>query len=147
MGNELVGKTTVTFVWIAPNETAVEALRVFFQGHYEFMKEKSYREGSLKLIQYSISESPEYEGMCLPWSSHQVGSLEPGYKKFGQGEFPKTTGRTVFTLFEIYENEDGLHHHWIESEPFQDEFVELHDAHKIELQMFNHMKIIQSLWD
>ena len=57
----MVGKSTVTFVWIASNENAVEALRVFIQGHYEFMKEKSYREGPLKLLQYTISESPEYK--------------------------------------------------------------------------------------
>ena len=147
MGDTLVGKSTVTFVWIASTETAVEALKVFFEGHYEFMKEKSYKDGPLKLIHYSISESPEYEGMCLPWSPDKKGALEPGYVKFGKGEFPKTTGRTVFTLFEIYESEEGLHHHWIESAPWADEFAELHNVHEIELQMFNQMKVIQSLWD
>ena len=131
MGETLVGKSTVTFVWIASNENAVEALRVFFQGHYEFMKEKSYREGPLKLLQYTISESPEYK---------EVGP-------FFEGKFPETTGRTVFTLFEIYETADGIHHHWIESAPWAGTFTEVIDAHKIELQMFNQMKVIQSLWD
>ena len=85
----------------------------------------------LKLLQYTISESPEYK---------EVGP-------FFEGKFPETTGRTVFTLFEIYETADGLHHHWIESAPWADTFTEVIDAHKIELQMFNQMKVIQSLWD
>ena len=85
--------------------------------------------------------------MCLPWSPDKKGPLESGYVKFGKGEFPKTTGIIVFTLFEIYESEDGLHHHWTVLAPWADEFAELHDIHEIELQMFNLIKFIQSLWN
>ena len=58
MGETLVGKSTVTFVWIASNENAVEALRVFIQGHYEFMKEKSYREKEMNCMYTPYSPLP-----------------------------------------------------------------------------------------
>ena len=73
MANALKGKTTVSITWIAPTKEGVDALNIFFDGHYEFMETKSYREGPLKLIQYVISESPEYDGM----------------DEFFEGKFPK----------------------------------------------------------
>ena len=73
MANELKGKSTASITWIAPNESAVEALRIFFEGHYEFMRNKSYREGPLKLVQYVVSESPEYAG----------------FTEFFDGKYPK----------------------------------------------------------
>ena len=131
MPNALKGKSTVSITWIAPTETAVEALRIFFDGHYEFMESNSYREGPLKLIQYIISESPEYEG----------------FNEFYEGKFPKKTGRTIFNLFEIYENEEGLHHHWIETAPVAEVLAEMVETHNMEIVCFNQMKVRQSLWD
>ena len=43
----------------------------------------------------------------------------------------KKTGRTVFTLTEIHETDDGLFHHCIESNDFRSEFAEIASAHKI----------------
>jgi hypothetical protein len=57
----LDGTSTVCFVWKVPTEEGVQALRDFFEFHYTYMKEKSYQHGPLELIQYTISESPEYE--------------------------------------------------------------------------------------
>ncbi len=95
------------------------------------MKAKSYREGPLKLTQYVISESPEYDGV----------------DEFWQGVFPKKTGRTIFNLFEIYETEEGLHHHWIETAPMADVVGEMEETYNIEVIIFNQMKVRQSLWD
>ena len=53
-------------LWKVP-EHGVQAMRDFFEFHFEYMKEKSYQEGELKLIQYSISESPEYVEDMQPW--------------------------------------------------------------------------------
>ena len=131
MANALKGKTAVSITWIASNDTAAEAMRVFFEGHFEFMVNKSYREGPLKLVTYSIAESPE-------WAEN---------KSWEQGKIPATTGRTIFNLYEIYETPDGLHHHWIESAGYLDTFYELMETHKIEVHLFNQMKIIQSLWE
>ena len=116
MANELKGKSTASITWIAPNESAVEALRIFFEGHYEFMKNKSYREGPLKLVQYVVSESPEYEG----------------FSEFFDGQYPKKTGRTIFNLFEVYETEDGLHHHWIETKEIAEELWSMVQTYDLE---------------
>ena len=59
MANALVGKTSVTYVWIVPTQEGVEALRNFFDDHANFMCVKSYQHGPLKLIHYFISEGPE----------------------------------------------------------------------------------------
>ena len=52
MANELKGKTSVSIVYVTPNERATEALRVFIEGHMEYMKTKSHETGPLKLIHY-----------------------------------------------------------------------------------------------
>ena len=75
-------------VFVTPNERATEALRVFIEGHMEYMKTKSHENGPLKLIHYSFSESPE-------WSDNS---------RWHTGETPGTTERRVFHLFEILFN-------------------------------------------
>ena len=95
------------------------------------MKEKSYQQGPLELIQYTISESPEYDNDA---SSHE-------------GQFHPTTGKTIFTLFEIYRTEDSLHHHMIDGKVFASELYELATTDDIEFQLMNQMKVLQSLWD
>jgi len=96
------------------------------------MEEKSYQNGPLSMVHYSISESPEYEQDDAAWA---------------QGKYPKTTGKTIFHLYEIYESADGLHHHWIESAEFLPIFEELCATHQIKGEVNNQMKIMQSLWD
>ena len=102
MANALKGKTSACLVFVTPNERATEALRVFIEGHMEYMKAKSHETGPLKLIHYSFSESPE-------WADNS---------RWHTGETPSTTERRVFHLFEIYENLEGLQHHWTETEEF-----------------------------
>ena len=138
MANALKGKSTVFMTFIAPNSEAAETLRMFFENHYEFMKEKSHKEGPLKLINYYISESPE-------WLND--GPYSAGPAPFFEGKFPEKTGRIVFVLHEIYENEDGLHHHYIESKDFAPEFDNMLSTYNIEYKEFNQMKVIQSLWE
>ena len=52
---------------------------------------------------------------------------------FLEGEIPEKTGRTVFTLFEIYAQEDGLKHHWIESAEFIPTMTEAVELFNVEL--------------
>ena len=127
----LDGTSTVCIVWKVPTEEGVQAMRDFFKFHYTYMKEKSYQQGPLELIHYSISESPEYE-LTGDWFD---------------GKFPPTTGRTIFTLFEIYRNDDGLHHHFIDGKDFGPELLEIATTYNIEFHLMNQMKVIQSLWD
>ena len=131
MANALKGKTSACLVFVTPNERAIEALRVFIEGHMEYMKAKSHETGPLKLIHYSFSESPE-------WADNS---------RWHTGETPSTTERRVFHLFEIYENLEGLQHHWTETQEFIGEYYELIETHNIEVHTFNQMKIIQSLWE
>ena len=131
MTNALTGKRSVALIFIAPDEKAAEVMREFFKAHFDFMQAKSYQEGPLKLIAYQISESPEYEkDVC--WT---------------EGKYPKETGRTAFHLYEIYETEEGLHHHWIESSEYVLETFEIVKTYGIEFHLLNQMKVIQSLWD
>ena len=59
----------------------------------------------------------------------------------------KPEGWWVVTLFEIYETEDGLHHHWIESKDIhllaEDWLKEVGG----EITVHTHQTIMQSLWD
>ena len=57
MANALKGKTSVSIIYITPNERATEALRVFIEGHMEYMRTKSHETGPLKLICDSVSEA------------------------------------------------------------------------------------------
>ena len=131
MANALDGTSTVCLVWKVPTEEGVQALRDFFEFHYTYMKEKSYQNGPLELIQYTISESPEYELSGL-WH---------------EGKFPLTTGKSIFTLFEIYRTLDGLYHHFIDGKDFEPELFEIVTTYNIEFHLMNQMKVIQSLWD
>ena len=62
MVTELEGKASVSVLYIAKDAAAVAALSEFFEGHMEFMKAKRETEGPRKLLHYSISSSPEWEG-------------------------------------------------------------------------------------
>ena len=99
MANALQGKTLTTMTVILPNEEVAAEMMENIHGHLEFMQEKSYREGPLKLIQYFISSGPEWKESS----------------SFLDGKIPEITGRVVVTMVEIYETDDGLHHHWVES--------------------------------
>ena len=138
MAKALKGTSSVFMVFIAPNDEAAAGVRIFFENHIEFMKEKSHQQGPLKLIQSTYSESPEWQN---------DGPYIAGPASFFEGEFPAKTGRTVFVLSEIYENENGLHHHYVESKDFISEFDEMISTYGIEFKEFNQMKITQSLWD
>ena len=58
----------------------------------------------------------------------------------------KKTGKTIFTLNEIYDTEEGLRHHYIESAEIVSEFSEMITIYKIELRTFNQLKVTHSLW-
>ena len=62
MFSQLEGKASVSVLCIAKDAAAVTALTEFFECHMEFMKAKRETEGPQKLLHYSISSSPEWEG-------------------------------------------------------------------------------------
>ena len=115
----------------ADTEIAAKDFMESASGHFAFMQEKSYQNGPLKLVQYVVSSGPEWKE----------------YNSFLDGKMPEKTGRVVVTLFEIYETEDGLHHHWIESKDIhllaEDWLKEVGG----EITVHTHQTIMQSLWD
>ena len=131
MANALTGKTPTTMTVILPNEEVAAELMDVANGHFEFMQEKSYQDGPLKLIQYYISSGPEWKESA----------------SFLDGKTPEKTGRVVFTLVEIYETDNGLHHHWIESRETHPLFETLIKEAGGEIQIYSFQKIIQSLWE
>ena len=131
MANALKGKTLTTIIMIFPDGKAAEEIEEQMRGVYEFMETKSYKSGPLKLIHYSISSGPE-------WKENA---------SFLDGKIPEKTGRLIVTLTEIYESEDGLHHHWIESKEYFPVVEQLLKEIGAELKIYTHQKIIQSLWD
>ena len=131
MANALKGKTLTTLTVILPNEEVAAEVMDGVGGHLEFMQEKSYRDGPLKLIQYFISSGPEWKESA----------------SFLDGKTPQKTGRVVFTLVEIYETDNGLHHHWIESRETHPLFETLIKEVGGEIQIYSFQKIIQSLWE
>ena len=62
-------------------------------------------------------------------------------------KLPEKTGRVVFTLVEIYETDNGLHNHWIESRETHQLLESLIKEVGGEIQIYSFQKIIQSLWD
>ena len=131
MANALKGKTLTTLTVILPNEEVAAEMMDNIEGHLEFMQEKSYRDGPLKLIQYFISSGPEWKESS----------------SFLDGKIPEITGRVVVTLVEIYETDDGLHHHWVESRETYPDFEAWIREVGGEIQLHSFQKIIQSLWD
>ena len=131
MANALKGKTLTTLTVILPSEVVAAEVMDGVGGHLEFMQEKSYRDGPLKLIQYFISSGPEWKESA----------------SFLDGKTPQKTGRVVFTLVEIYETDNGLHHQWIESRETHPHFETLIKEVGGEIQIYSFQKIIQSLWD
>ena len=131
MANALKGKTLTTIIMIFPDERAAEEIEEQMRGVYEFMNAKSYKSGPLKLIHYSISSGPEWKVNA----------------SFLDGKIPEKTGRLIVTLTEIYESEDGLHHHWIESKEYFPVVEQLLKEIGAELKIYTHQKIIQSLSD
>ena len=91
ISNPWVGKASVTFVFVVPTQEGVEAEKTFFEGYANFMEIKSHQHGPLKLIHYYISEGPK-----------RVSNDE-----FFGGKWPEKTGRTIFTLNEIYDTVEG----------------------------------------
>ena len=130
MANALKGKTLTTWTIILPNEEVAKDFMESASGHFEFMQTKSFQDGPLKLVQYVVSSGPEWKE----------------YNSFLDGKMPEKTGRVV-TLFEIYETEDGLHHHWIESKDIhllaEDWLKEVGG----EITVHTHQTVMQSLWD
>ena len=104
MFSQLEGKASVSVLCIAKDAAAVTALTEFFECHMEFMKAKRETEGPQKLLHYSISSSPEWEG--------------EGIAEIVADKRPQPTGKTIFHLFEIYETEEGFNHHWKEANHF-----------------------------
>ena len=131
MVNALKGKPLTTMPVILPNEEVAAELMDVANGHLEFMQEKSYQDGPLKLIQYYISSGPEWKESA----------------SFLDGKTPEKTGRVVFTLVEIYETDNGLHHHWIGSRETHPLFETLIKEVGGEIQIYSFQKIIQSLWE
>ena len=131
MISQLEGKASVSVLHIAKEAAAVTASTEFFEGHMEFMKAKRETEGPRKLLHYSISSSPEWEG--------------EGIAEIIAGNRPMPTGRTIFHLFEIYETEEGLNHHWQEASHFLPILESLLELHDIEIRNYTHMTVMQSI--
>ena len=131
MVSKIDGKASVSVLYIAKDAAAVSALTGFFEGHMEFMKAKRETQGPRKLLHYSISSSPEWEG--------------DGIAEIVAGNSPQPTGRTIFHLFEIYETEEGLNHHWKEASHFLPILENLLELHDIEIRNYTHMRVTQSL--
>ena len=62
-------------------------------------------------------------------------------------KLPEKTGRVVMTLVEIYETDEGLHHHSTESKETHHLFESWLKEIGGEAQIQSFQKIIQRLWD
>ena len=82
MANALKGKTLTTWTIILPNEEVAKDFMESASGHFEFMQEKSYQNGPLKLVQYVVSSGPEWKE----------------YNSFLDGKMPEKTGKVVTLL-------------------------------------------------
>ena len=129
MVNALKGKTLTTMTVILPNEEVAAELMDVANDHLEFMQEKSYQDDPLKLNQYYIFSGPEWKESV----------------SFLDGKTPEKTGRVVMTLVEIYETDEGLHHHWIESKETHLLFESWLKEIGGEAQIHSFQKIIQIL--
>ena len=127
MVNALRGKILTTMTVILPNEKLAAELMDVANDHFEFMQEKSYQDGLLKLIQFYISTGWEWKESAL----------------FLDGKTPKKL-REVITLVEIYETDDGLRYHWIESKEHHQISGDLLKEVGGEIQIYSFQKIIQS---
>ena len=132
MADALAGKKVISISYTAPDENAAQALRDFFKFHKDYMEKKCHKEGPLKLIQYTITESPEYVEDGFVWM---------------QGKTPEKTGKIVFHHYEVYEGAEGVYHHWIDGQEIFPEISEMIKTYNIEFRMNNMLTVIHHLWD
>ena len=67
--------------------------------------------------------------------------------ELAEGKYPKETGGTIFHLYHMYENEEGVQHHWFEISEFLPVLSELIKTFNIEVMVSNQLTVVQSLWD
>ena len=65
MVSALKGKTLTTMTVILPNEEVAAEMMDVANSHFEFMQEKSYQDGLLKLIKYYTSTGREWKESAL----------------------------------------------------------------------------------
>ena len=137
MANALNEKTLTICTIILHNEEVARDFMENASGHFEFMQTKSFQDGSSQTSSVCRLIRHRVEGI----------QLVQGWEDTRKKQVPEKTGSVVVTLFEIYETEDGLHQHWIESK----------DIHLLaenwlkevggEISVHTHQTIMQSLWD
>ena len=86
---------------------------------------------AIEIASLLFSEGPEYEEN----------------RSWLEGKYPKETGRAIFHLYHMYENEEGVQHHWFEIYEFLPVLSELIKMFNIEVIVSNQLTVVQVLWD
>ena len=63
MASQLDGTSSVSILYICKDDAAVAALKQFFEGHMEFMKNKCEKEGSRKLCTLRFKKAQSWKVM------------------------------------------------------------------------------------
>lgn len=120
------GKTQVAFIFTAEGDQVHEGDRLF-ESHAAWMEKTHHQEGERALLRYTVAKGPELSDKLDPSS--------------------KPTGRTCFTLSEVYESPAGLADHWkqgAENWPEFGDFVAW--AGSVEVTVMHGSPVIHSLW-
>jgi hypothetical protein len=120
------GSTMITMMFTAGPEAIAEGDRIF-ASHAKWMKKTHARHGELALLRYNVAKGPEHSNPLDPSST--------------------TTGNTIFTLYEVYKNPEGLEDHWKQAPESWLDFDAMMDwASKVKLTVMHGSAIEHSLW-
>ena len=120
------GKTQLTFVFNVAPELVADGDRIL-ASHAAWMEKSHHRDGELALLLYNVVKGAEVSNPLDPSSA--------------------PTGKTTFTVTEVYETPAGLADHWRMGAEDWEDFGALMDwIGKIEFTVLHGSEVIASLW-
>ena len=116
----------IVMMFTAEPEHTAEGDRIF-ANHAKWMEKSHHKDGDLALLQYNVAKGPEYNNPLDPSSG--------------------LTGNTIYTLYEIYKNPEGLADHWKQGQENWEDFGNMMAwAGKVKPSVMHGVPIVHSLW-
>lgn len=120
------GKTQISFIFSVPADLVAEGDRIF-ASHASWMEKTHHREGELALLLYNVVKGADVSNPLDPSSA--------------------PSGKTNFTLTEVYATPAGLADHWKQgAESWEDFGAFMEWAGKVDVAVLHGSPVIHSLW-
>ena len=120
------GNTQFAMMFTATPADVAEGEKLL-ASHAAWMEKTHHLDGDLQLLNYNVAKSPEFSNPLDPSSA--------------------PTGNTIYTLYEVYKNPEGLGDHWKQAQESWTDFpAMLAWAAKTNVKVLHGAPIEHSLW-